>query len=84
MHRRRRAGQIVDLVDLDIERHRDVVTHDFEARVAEQMFDVLPPAGVVIVDAQDFVAFGQKPLAKMRADETGAAGYQRPYARKTH
>ena len=73
VNRRGRAGQIVDFVDLDIKTHRDVVAHDFEARVGQEMLDVLASAGIIIVDAKNLVAFGQKPLAKMRANETRAA-----------
>ena len=39
--RRGRAGQIVDLVDLDIERKRHVVAHQLEVRVVEQMLDIV-------------------------------------------
>ena len=37
---RGRAGEVVDLVDLDVEREGDVVAHQLEARMAEQMVDV--------------------------------------------
>ena len=33
---------------------------------------MLPPAGEEIVDAEDLVALGEQPLAKMRADKPGA------------
>ena len=39
--RRGRAGEVVDLVDLDVEREGHVVAHQLEARVAEQMRDVV-------------------------------------------
>ena len=35
--RRGRAGEIVDLVDLDIERERHVMAHDLEFAVVEQL-----------------------------------------------
>ena len=38
--RRGRAGEVVDLVDLDVEREGHVVAHQLEARVAEQVRDV--------------------------------------------
>ena len=57
MHRRGRAGQIVDLVDLHIERKGHVVPHQLEAWVVEQMRDVGASAGEEIVDAQDVIAF---------------------------
>ena len=37
MDRRGRAGEIVDLVDLDIERKRDVVAQQLEMRIVEQI-----------------------------------------------
>jgi hypothetical protein len=36
---------------------------DLEARIAEQVADVLPRAGVEIVDAQDFVTVGDQTIA---------------------
>ena len=50
--RRRRARKIVDFVDLDIERKRDVMSHQFEARIIRQMRDVRFCAGEEIVHAQ--------------------------------
>jgi hypothetical protein len=41
MHRAGRAGQVVDLVDLDIERHGHVVTQQLEARVGQVLGHVL-------------------------------------------
>ena len=82
MDRRSRARQIVDFVDLDMKANRDVVAHDFKTRVVEEMRDVLASAGIVIVDAKHFVAVGEKPLAKMRANKARAAGNERPYAGK--
>ncbi len=38
------------------------------------MKNVLTPAGEEIVEAEHFVAFAEQPFAKMRADESGAAG----------
>ena len=59
--RRGRAGQIVDLVDLDKERKGHVVAHELEARIAEEMLDVLLGAGEKIVEAENFV-----PIAESR------------------
>lgn len=38
------------------------------------MFDVPFRAGIEIVDAQDVVPIGNKPVAEVRAEETGSAG----------
>ena len=43
-----------------------------EARIVEQVKDVLAPAGEEIIEAEHFVAFAEEPLAKMRADEPRA------------
>ena len=54
--RRGRAGEVEDLVDLDVEREGHVVAHQLEARVAEQVRDVALGAGEEVVDAQHVVA----------------------------
>ena len=74
--RRGRAGEVVDLVDLDVEREGDVVAHQLEMRIAQQMRDVVLAAGEEVVDAQHVVAVAQQALAQMRAEEAGAAGHQ--------
>ena len=71
-----RAGQVVDLVDLDVEREGHVVAHQLEHRVAQQVRDVALAAGEVVVDAEHVVALGQQPLAQVRPEEAGAAGDQ--------
>ena len=78
-----RAGQVVDLVDLDVEREGHVVAHQLEHRVAHQVGDVALGAGEVVVDAQHVVAVGEQPLAQVRAEEAGAAGdqHRRPCSR---
>ncbi len=48
---RRRAGEVVDLVDLDIKRERYIVPKDFETRMADQMGDVVFGAGIEVVGA---------------------------------
>jgi len=81
--RRSRAGEIVDLVDLDIERERHVMAHQLEARIAQAIDDVLLVAGEIVVDAQDVVAARQKALAEMRPQEARAAGDQYPLAHES-
>ena len=51
MNRRSWACQIVDLINLDIERKRHVVTDQFKMFVVEQVLDILPVTGEEIVDA---------------------------------
>ena len=74
--RRCRTGEIVDLVDLDIERHRDVVPHEFEARLAMQVVEVALGPGEQVVDAQHLVPLFEQPVDQVRADEPRPAGHQ--------
>ena len=76
MDRGSRAGEIVDLIDLDVERERHIVAHEVEVLVLDEMLDVAPRAGEEIIDAQHIGAFPQQPLAKMRAEEARASGDQ--------
>ena len=68
------AGQVVDLVDLDIQRKGDVVAHELEAGVVEQVGDVVLGAGEEVVDAEHVVALGQQAVAQVAAQKAGAAG----------
>lgn len=70
------AGEVVDLVDLHIEREGHVMAHQLKTLVVEKMFDIPPGAGEEIVDAQHFMAAGQQRLAQEGADKAGAAGNQ--------
>ena len=74
MRRRGRAGEVVDLVDLDLEGIDHVVPQEFKARVGEQVDDVLLPAGEQIVEADDLVPVADEPVAEVTAQEAGAAG----------
>src|SRR4051794_34225466 len=76
VHRRGRASEIEDLIDLDVERKTDVVTRELKAGIAQEMVHVAPCPGIEIVDAQDFIPPPQPPIAKMRADEASPAGDQ--------
>jgi len=50
------------------------VPDEFEARVLEQVFDVALVAGKEVVQAEDFLAPREQPVAQVRADEPRAAG----------
>jgi len=65
MHRAGRAGQVVDLIHLHIQREGDVVPHQLEARVAQQVGNVVPPPGEIVVHAQHFVATRQQRIAEV-------------------
>ena len=53
---RRRARQIIDLVDLDIKRESNIVPNHFEMFMIEQMFDISTRASKEIVDAHGDVS----------------------------
>ena len=84
MDRRGRAGEVVDLVHLDIERKRHVVPQRLELRPAQQVRDVVLAPREVIVDAKHVVPLLDQPLAEMRPQEPGPAGHQDTLARQTH
>ena len=56
VHGRSRAGQIENFIDLDVERETNVMTHQLETRIRQQMMHIVSRAGVEIIDAQNFVA----------------------------
>jgi hypothetical protein len=78
---RGRAGEVVDLVYLDIEREGDVMAHQFETRLLQEVGDVVLPAGEKIIDTQNILALRDEPLAQVRAEESGAARHQDPLRR---
>jgi hypothetical protein len=45
MNRRCRTGEVVDFIDLDVQRKGHVVAHEFEARIRMKMFDVALGSG---------------------------------------
>ena len=50
------AGQVVDLIHLDIERKGHIVAHQLEVRVIQQVQDVVFGASKEVVQADDIVA----------------------------
>ena len=74
--RRGRAREVVDLVDFDVERKRDVVAHQLEVGVGGEVREVLLAAGEVIVHAQHVAARREQLFAQMRAEKAGTAGNQ--------
>ena len=67
------TGQVVDFVHFDVEGEGDIVADDFEARVGEQVFDVLLGTGEEIVHADDFAAVLQQSFAEVGSQEAGSA-----------
>jgi hypothetical protein len=83
MHGRGRAGQIEDAVDFHIKRKGNVVPHQFEVGVIEQVRNVLLAAGKEVVDAQHVMAIAQQPVAQVRAKKACTTGYQHLVHRQT-
>jgi hypothetical protein len=58
-----------DLVDLHRERLGDIVAHQLEPVVVEQVLDVRAGSGEEIVEADHLVPFLEQPLAEVRSQE---------------
>ena len=74
MDRRGGAGQVVDLVGLEIERERHIVPDDFKTMMIEHALDVTTCAGEIIIDADDIGALLEQTLAEMGAEKSGSSG----------
>ena len=79
MARGGRTRQIVNLVDLQKDRQRHVVTNQLEVGPVEQMHEVRFLAGEEVVEADDVVLLFDQPFAQVRAEKTGATSYQNPF-----
>jgi hypothetical protein len=77
-----RAGEVVDLVHLHVQREGDVVPQQLEGRMRQEVLDVAPCAGEEVIDAKDFAALGQQPLAQVGPEEAGSAGDQDTLAQR--
>src|SRR5262249_3642865 len=73
---RSRAGEVVDLIDLDIERKGHVVPNKLEPMMVEQMINVALRASEEIVDAYDVPTISEQSLTEMRAEKAGSPGNQ--------
>jgi hypothetical protein len=82
--RRSRAGEIVDFVDLDIERKGNVVADRLEVGMTQQVGNVAPGPSEIVVNAYHFVAGGDEPITQMAAKKAGAAGHEDPRWCKRH
>jgi hypothetical protein len=80
MDRGGRAGKVIYLIDLEKDRLGYIVPDKLEFFIVEQVRDIGFPSGKEIVETDDLITFIEKPLAEVRADKSGAAGYK--YAHK--
>ena len=72
--RGRRTGQIEDAFGFDIQWMHDIVSDQFEARIPNQVPDILLCPGKKIVHANDIIATFDESVAKMTAQKPGPAG----------
>jgi hypothetical protein len=78
----RRAGEVVDLVDFEPDRHRHVVPDQLEVGFAQQVGDVRLLAGEKVVEADHVVPEFHQPLAQMGTEKPGTAGDQNTFERR--
>ncbi len=71
---RRGAREVVDLVDLEEQRVRDVVPDELEVRPAQEVLDVLLPARKKVVQTDHLFPALEQGLAQVRAQESGGTG----------
>ena len=75
MDRARRAREVIDLVHLEVQGKRHVVTDELKPVVIKQVADVVLGASEEVVDADDLVALTQQPVTQVGAQKPGAAGH---------
>ena len=81
--RRGRAGEVVDLVDLDIERKGHVVAYGLEGRLAEQWFDVAARTCEIVIDAENLALLLEQSCAQMRAQKARTTRHKNPLFHRT-
>ncbi len=67
MNRGGRASQVVNFVNLNIQRKRNIVANDLEMRIPQQMKNIIFTAGKKIIRTQDIVPKIEQAFAQMRA-----------------
>lgn len=61
------AGEVVDLVDLELEGVDHIMANQLEVGIGKQVRDIRFPAGEEVIEADDFVTFVEKAFTKMGA-----------------
>ena len=64
------TSQVVDFVNLHIEREGDVVANKFKIRISQQMDDIPLGPRIEIVDTEDIVSILEETLAEMGTQES--------------
>ena len=76
MYRSGRASEIVDLINLNVERKSNVLAYKFKVILTVQMSNVAFRARKIIVDTHDLMAGFEELVAQMRTKKAGAASYK--------
>jgi hypothetical protein len=65
MRRRGRASQVIDLIDLELEGINHIMTHQFEAGMANKVLDICLTSCEKIIKANDLVSLLDEAVAKV-------------------
>jgi hypothetical protein len=71
-----RTCQVVDLINLDIERKGNIVPLNLEVGIAAQVSHIALRSGKKIVDAQHLVTGSDQSIAQMRPEKARSARNQ--------
>ena len=74
LNRGRWASEIINFVDLNIQRKRDIVTDELETGVLVQVLNVAFAACKEVINADYLVSFLKKSINEMRPEKSGSAG----------
>ena len=76
VERRRRAGQIEDLIHLQIKREATSCRITSKCGLSEQMKNIITGSGEAIIHTDDFIASRKKPLTQVRPEKPCATRYE--------
>src|SRR5579884_140561 len=80
MNRRGETSEVVDRLNLEVDRVNDIMPNRFEPGMLKERFYVPPRACEVVVERENLMPFHKKGLAEMRTEKPGAACDQNPHA----
>jgi hypothetical protein len=78
MDRRGGTCQVVNLIDLQVERKGHVMADDLESTMVNDAFDVATCASKIIIDTDDISPLVEQTLTQMGAEKSGSARHQYP------
>jgi hypothetical protein len=68
------TGEIVNLINFNIERKGHIVTHYLKVVMGEEVRNVAPSSGKEVIHTKHFVALRKQLLTKKRTDEARSTG----------